>query len=211
MLTNVPRYWPSRSPVHCMRHVDRAAARPHDVREHRGVVELDVGRDPRRWPRASPPRPARRDRTPRARRPRRARHRRASAASAASSSRASDPRGDARVHLPLPRVLQRQRDGLAAPVLLPRQHRLRAAALVGAGEQHGRARLGRERRVDARHLRQVAPARQRRRLALRDLRRRVRLARARRGDLEPRELRRLRCARLRIDASGSASATGVPP
>ena len=73
------------------------------------------------------------------------------------------------------------------------------AALVGAGEQHRGARLERQRRVDAGHLRQLAPARHRGRLGFGDLRHRVRLPGAGRRDLQPRERRRLRGARPRID------------
>ncbi len=46
-----------------------------------------------------------------------------------------------RVHLPEPRVLHRERERLAAAVALRREHDLVAAPLVGAGQQHRRARL----------------------------------------------------------------------
>ena len=43
--------------------------------------------------------------------------------------------GDRRVHLPQPRVLQRERERLAAAVALEGQHRPFATRLVGAGQQ----------------------------------------------------------------------------
>ena len=51
--------------------------------------------------------------------------------------------------LPLPRVLQGERDGLAPAVLVPCQDRLFTSALVNTVEEHDRSRLRRERRVDA--------------------------------------------------------------
>src|SRR4029078_10823638 len=48
---------------------------------------------------------------------------------------------DRGVHLPLPRILTRERDRLAAAVALVGQHDAIAAAIVGGRKQHGGARL----------------------------------------------------------------------
>ena len=84
-------------------------------------------------------------------------------------------------------------------VALRRKHDARAARLIGAVQQHGCARLGRERRVDGRDEGQFVPASQRRGAVAASLRSGVRLTRARGRDLQPRERRRIGRARARID------------
>ena len=182
------------------RHVGRAAARQGHAGGDAGVVELDVGLVHDR--RFDGDRLARLDAVDR-------RPRLDDAGDAVDEPPQHLPpvvlvrlilERDAGVHLPLPGVLQRQRNGLAAPVLVPCQHRLRAAALVGPGQQHRGGRLRSQRRVDARRLRQVAPARGGRRLAWRRSAWPRATGPARVGRICRRaRVRRLRRARARID------------
>ena len=96
--------------------------------------------------------------------------------------------GNAGVHLPQPRVLRGERQGLAAAVAMGGQHRVRAAALVGARDERGRPRLDRGDEVDAGDLRQLVPPLHRGLFRARDLGHSLRVARAGRRDLEPEQL-----------------------
>ena len=91
------------------------------------------------------------------------------------------------MHLPAPGIEDAERQRLAAPVALKGEHRLGAALLVRAGEQHRGSRLDRLDGVHADERRELVPSIQRRRLGGRDLRERVAFAGARRPDLQPRD------------------------
>ena len=104
-----------------------------------------------------------------------------------------------RVHLPAPRIEHRERQRLAAPVALERQHRLRAALLVGSGQEHRRARLDGLDRIDADERRQLVPAVERRGFGRRNLRQRVAFAGARRPHLQPRHRPGVERARHALD------------
>ena len=92
---------------------------------------------------------------------------------------------DTRVHLPAPRVVDRERQRLAAPVALEGEHRLRRCASHRCRSRSTVAPgLSRLDRVDADERRQLVPAIERCRFGRRDLGQRVSLAGARRPHLQ---------------------------